>query len=283
MSLPPTNLLHLSRPRFWIYTFGPYIVGLIIGANQPRDLLDWRVLLFAAGFLFPANLFIYGVNDIHDWETDQINEKKSGYENSLPPERRKYLQRALWKYVAPFLVIALLFTNARCILTLLFFAFLSHQYSAPPIRAKARPLIDSIFNLLYVCPAFFAYALLGGENFSWPYIIAAWCWVMAMHAYSAVPDISADKQARVPTIATWLGLRGTLWFCLFLYLGAAFLSFSALTWLSVVLGILYALMMWRSLQAGSEAGVMCLYRWFPLLNTFAGFCLFWRVAWLKWF
>ena len=283
MSLPAINLLNLSRPRFWIYTFGPYIVGLIIGAGTPRDLLDWRVLLFAAFFLFPANLFIYGINDIHDWETDQINEKKSGYENSLPPARRKYLQRALWQYVAPFLLVALFFTNLRCVLSLLLFAFLSNQYSAPPIRAKARPLLDSIFNLLYVCPAFFAYSLLGGQNIVPSFIIAAWCWVMAMHAYSAVPDISADREARVPTIATWLGLRVTLWFCLSLYLCAAILSFSALTWLSLVLGILYALMMWRSLQANSEAGVMKLYRWFPLLNTFAGFCLFWCVALMKWF
>ena len=283
MSLPTLNLLELSRPRFWMYTFGPYIVGLIIGANQPRDLLDWRMILFAAFFLFPANLFIYGINDIHDWETDQLNAKKSGYENSLPPARRKYLQRALWQYVAPFLLIALLFTNARAILSLVLFAFLAHQYSAPPIRAKARPLVDSLFNLLYVCPAFFAYSLLGGQNIAWPFVIAAWCWVMAMHAYSAVPDISADNQARVPTIATWLGLRGTLWFCLSLYLCAAILSFSALTWLSVVLGSLYVLMIWQSLRANSEAGVMNLYRWFPLLNTFAGFCLFWRVALSKWF
>lgn len=45
-----------------------------------------------------------------------------------------------------------------------------------------------------------------------------------MHAFSAVPDIQADSDAKVDTIATWLGGRTTIWVCFALYTIAAVLS-----------------------------------------------------------
>ena len=58
-------LLKVSRPRFWIYIFGPYIVGLIAGVENKTELLSLLYLLFGIYFLYPANLLIYGVNDIY--------------------------------------------------------------------------------------------------------------------------------------------------------------------------------------------------------------------------
>ena len=67
-------------------------------------------------------------------------------------------------------------------------------YSLPPIRAKAVPFFDGITNILYVLPGIMAYLVLHSD-LSRPLVIAAWAWVMAMHAYSAIPDIEADTKA----------------------------------------------------------------------------------------
>lgn len=267
-----------------MYLVGPFVVGLLIGARSPRDLLDWRALCFGMFFLFPANLFVYGVNDAYDFETDARNSKKDLYEARPERSSHRRLLAIAFAICLPFVLIAVLAAPARATAMLAAFFFLAHQYSATPIRAKARPLVDSLFNALYACPAFFAHALLGGQGMVWPWVGAAWCWVAAMHAYSAVPDIGADTEAGVPTIATALGMRSTLLVCAALYALAAALSYSALSWLSILLGAVYLGMMALSLRAGArqgEPGVMKLYRFFPALNSLAGFLLFWRIAWAK--
>jgi 4-hydroxybenzoate polyprenyltransferase len=279
-SLPaqPLRLWSISRPRFWIYTLGPYVVGVLIGLPSLEAARDWRLAAFAAFWSWPANLWIYGVNDVYDFETDARNRKKAGYEHIVEQARQKQLLLWVWATVLPFVALACWSTNSWALAALGAFLLLSHGYSAPPVRAKARPLLDSMFNALYVFPAAFGYALAGGSSLWIPGTLAAWCWVMAMHAYSAVPDISADREARLATIATWLGLKGTILFCAALYLASAALSYPALTGLSLALGSLYTAMMLLSLRAGSEEGVLRLYKYFPLLNTLAGFCLFWRIA-----
>jgi 4-hydroxybenzoate polyprenyltransferase len=51
---------------------------------------------------------------------------------------------------------------------------------------------------------------------------------MAMHAYSAVPDISADREADLQTVATLYGKNGTLLFCIICYLLSIICSIPAL-------------------------------------------------------
>ena len=275
-----SRLFQVSRPRFWFYVFGPFIVGALVGAPDPRAYLSWTSLLWALFFLFPANLLIYGANDIFDYETDRRNAKKQGYELLVTPADHRALWRAIALFCLPFAPL-LLWAPRACWFCLAGFLFFSLFYSAPPIRAKARPILDSVFNVLYIFPGALGYFLTGGHNFSLALFGAAWLWAMAMHAYSAVPDISADQDANVPTVATFLGLRGTLWFCLVLYVGAAGISLPFLGWLSVVLGAIYTILMVRSLGAGTEAGVMKIYRVFPFVNALAGAALWWFAVWQK--
>jgi 4-hydroxybenzoate polyprenyltransferase len=273
----PIKLWRLSRPRFWIYVFGPYIVGLVAAAPSPQHLLSPLVIAFGVLFLFPANILIYGVNDVFDYETDIRNVKKEKYEALLHPHERP----TLWKIVAltnlPFLLL-LPWTSTRCVWAMCGFLFFSLFYSAPPIRAKARPILDSAFNVLYVFPGVFAYFLAGGNNFQLPLFVAAWFWAMAMHAYSAVPDISADRDANIPTVATFLGFYGTLLFCTALYAASALVAFRVLGRLAPLLGLVYIVLMWLSLRSEGEDEVRRIYKWFPLVNTVVGFVLFWAVA-----
>ncbi len=275
-----SRLLRSARPRFWMYVFGPYLVGALCGAATPKQFFSPLALLFALFFLFPANLLIYGVNDIFDYETDRHNAKKRGYETLIPPDQRAQMGRATAFFCAPFLGF-LPFLPRESLLALGGFLFFSLFYSAPPIRAKARPILDSVFNVLYIFPGVFGYFGCGGNNFSPILFFSAWAWAMAMHAYSAVPDISADNQAKVPTVATFLGLKPTLWFCAALYTFAALGSLAALRWLSLLLLAIYLGLMILSLRAGTQSGVLKIYRVFPLVNTLAGAAIFWFVLWGK--
>jgi lycopene elongase/hydratase (dihydrobisanhydrobacterioruberin-forming) len=46
---------------------------------------------------------------------------------------------------------------------------------------------------------------------------------MAMHAYSAIPDIQPDTEAGLTTTAVYLGKQGTLIYCGLLWVAAAIL------------------------------------------------------------
>ncbi len=274
--------LKVSRPRFWIYVFGPYIVGLVAGAVTKGQFYDIRLLLFGLYFLFPANLLIYGVNDIFDYETDKLNEKKSEYETLVTPDK----WHGLWLVIAilnlPFVVVAAL-TAKLAIFAFALFLFLSVYYSAPPVRAKARPLIDSLFNILYLMPGIFAFQMISGINPPWSLVVAGGLWTAAMHAFSAIPDIEADRKAGLSTIATTLGPTGTHLFCLVAYVASSALTYPYLSYMSVALGVIYAAMMIFSKSKSGREGVFGVYRFFPWVNAACGFAIFWYIAISKFF
>lgn len=275
-------ILRISRPRFWLYVLGPYLIGVAAAATSPSDLLRPTTILFGLYFLLPANLLVYGINDIYDFETDAINPKKAGYETLVTPEKRRPLLAWIIALNAPFLVIAV-FAAPGGLPLLLAFGILSIFYSAPPIRAKEVPFLDSIFNILYVFPGLFGYTMLSG-SFAPPVVtITAGFWTAAMHAFSAIPDIEADRAANVETIATKLGKDWTLGFCMACYFAASVLTVAFAPPL-MLFGLMYvSLMRWASYSSSKDDGVFSVYRWFPIINSSSGFLIFWYTAWSKFF
>lgn len=275
-------LSKVSRPRFWLYVFGPYIVGLAAGASTRDDFLRIENLVFGLYFLLPANLLVYGVNDIFDWETDRLNPKKDEYEMLVRPESH----RQLWIWIVllnlPF-VVAACFLAPGALRSLVGFSFFSVFYSAPPIRAKAIPVVDSLFNILYVFPAAFAYQMMTGSFPPWTVIVAGALWTMAMHAFSAIPDIDADREAKVRTVATFLGKNGTILFCLIAYLASAALAFQYLGIWVIIPAAVYATLIGFSWSSKNTDGVFQIYQRFPIVNAVIGFALFWMIAWPKFF
>ena len=78
------TLLSISRPRFWHYLIGPRLIGYTASLSHLGDFGQQRWFwVFLVYFSFPANLLVYGVNDISDGDTDQHNPKKKGYESML--------------------------------------------------------------------------------------------------------------------------------------------------------------------------------------------------------
>ena len=270
-------LFKVSRPRFWLYVFGPYLIGLAAGAASKEDFFRIDSIIFGLYFLLPANLLIYGINDIFDFETDRLNPKKSSYEILVGPESHRSL--AVWIILLnlPFIAAAY-FIAPQTLPSLAGFIFFSVFYSAPPMRAKTIPIVDSIFNILYIFSGAFSYQMLTGLFPPFAVLLAAGLWTMSMHAYSAIPDVDSDREAGLSTVATLLGKNGTLLFCLLAYLSSAVLAFAYLGYFAVVMGAVYVFMIAISFLPSKEDRVFLIYRYFPLLNAGVGFLLFWFVA-----
>lgn len=281
--------LKTSRPRFWIYLVWPYLIWIIAWSQisestNPFSLFSsfslFSFLSFLIYFSYPANLLVYGVNDIFDYETDKLNEKKTGYEWLIGPDKKTALWISIFLLNAPFLLLSIL-PNSESYLRLFLFLLSSLFYSAPPLRAKAKPILDTIVSaFVYISPWFVWYYISWWSDFDWFIFISLLARNMAMHAYSAIPDIEADTQAWLQTVATFYGKKGTLWFCIICYLLAIICALPSLGRFGLVVWWVYLAMM----IATFRSQVFRLYKLFPWINTAVGFVLFWYVlAWKIWY
>jgi 4-hydroxybenzoate polyprenyltransferase len=256
-----------SRPRFWLYLAGPVLVGIAFGARTPADLVTPTTIALTAYFLVPANVLLYGVNDIFDAEIDVHNPKKEGREIRYSGDDVVLLavavsvllggatflvtQPAAWPYLGGFFVLAI-------------------GYSAPPLRFKTTPVLDSISNGLYILPGVAAYATVLGTAPPAPAIVAAWLWTMGMHTFSAIPDIEPDRVAGIRTTATWLGRRRTYVYVGLCWLGAA-VAFGLVDLRVGALLSVYPVFV--AVVGTSEIAVDRAYWWFPMLNSVVGMVL----------
>jgi 4-hydroxybenzoate polyprenyltransferase len=257
-------LLVRSRPRFWLYLAGPVLVGAVFGAGSLEQLLGPVTLILFAYFLVPANLFLYGVNDVFDAEVDRGNPKKDGRES-------RYRGEALTRWVAigsAALGVALLAVLPPAAAPwLLGFLVLGAAYSAPPLRLKTRPPLDSLSNGLYVLPGVAAYAALAGSAPPALAVLGGWLWAMAMHTFSAIPDIEPDREAGIETTATLLGPRLAAAYCGLTWLLAA----GVFALLDTRLGLLFlAYPLLIAAIAIADVEVDRAYWWYPAVNTLAG-------------
>jgi 4-hydroxybenzoate polyprenyltransferase len=211
----------VSRPRFWFYLLGPYTVGCIWGADGYLDLLKPWFFAYFFFFMFPANVLLYGVNDLWDQETDELNPKKEGKEHRVKPGEREALRRLVWAAVGLGLLLTVFQRGMVERLILLGFILLSYYYSAEPIRFKQRPFLDSASNILYALPGVFSYYLTSGTLPPTPVLAAAFMHTFSMHLFSAVPDIAYDTETGIRTTAVVLGRRLSLALCLVLWSGLA--------------------------------------------------------------
>ena len=281
--LPATGgiqyLLSLSRPRFWLYLAGPVLVGVAYGASSLADVASLPVVALFAYFLVPANVFLYGVNDVFDRDVDRENPKKVGEDaRETVFEGQTAVQ---WALVA---AIALLFPVLAVVPMVAWpwialWLFLATNYSAPPLRFKTTPLLDSVSNGLYVLPGVAAYTALAGQHPPTLALVGGWLWTMGMHTFSAIPDILPDRRAGIQTTATWLGARRAYWYCAGVWTAAA-LAFAGVDWRLAIPLLAYPVLA-LGVQR-SNVDVDRAYWWFPSLNVLVGMTLtlggLWRLA-----
>lgn len=212
------TILLISRPRFWGYLVGPYVIGYVAGIQSLNQFSETIFSIHFFYFLIVANILVYGVNDLFDKDTDVNNTKKESKEYVLARSSHHLLKLLIGLSIAFSVLLILLQPSLNDSLLLLLFLILAISYSAPPIRFKSRIVLDFSSNILYAIPGFLAFNHITGSLPSFLFIFSAFCWTSAMHLFSAIPDIIPDKTAGIRTTAVWLGDKKSLLLCSMLWL-----------------------------------------------------------------
>ncbi len=237
------DVLAASRPFSWINTAYPFAAGYLV-ATEGR--VDLALVVGTLYFLVPYNLLMYGVNDVFDYASDLRNPRKGGIEGALadPATARATHRRILRACVAtnvPFLVALLLLGDPLAGLVLALVVLGVVAYSAPGLRFKERPFLDSFTSAMHFAgPLLYALVLVGADLSArsvWPVLVGFVLWGMASHAFGAVQDVRADREGGIASVATAVGAHATV-------LGAAVAYVAAAAVLAVVPwpGVLAALL-----------------------------------------
>ena len=205
------KLFWSSRPISWINTAFPFAAGYYLVLGE----INLTLVLGFLFFLIPYNLLMYGVNDVFDYESDLRNPRKGGIEGALlePKYHRPILLIATLVPV-PFLWYLFVQGDAQSNLILGIVIFSVLAYSLKHLRFKEVPFLDSITSAThFVGPMVYGISLAGGSLGNQTLILitlAFFLWGMASHAFGAVQDIRADREANISSIATVLGARATV-------------------------------------------------------------------------
>jgi len=268
------TLVVSSRPLSWVNTAFPFGLTYYLFVGQ----FDALFVVGTLFFLIPYNVLMYGINDVFDYESDLRNPRKGGVEGALlGPELHRPMVLLSTLLPMPFLVPLILWGSLLSTGVLALALFFVVAYSAKNFRFKEIPFVDSVTSSLhFVMPAVFAMALVGAEltGLSLTLLASFFFWGMASHAFGAVQDVVADREAGVGSIATAIGAKGTVRFAVVLYLVAG-LVVLVTPWplpLIAPVALLYvgALAPWWSVSDQDAWKANRSWKWFLGLNFVAG-------------
>jgi 4-hydroxybenzoate polyprenyltransferase len=278
------QVLGSSRPLSWVNTAYPFGAAYLLAGGR----VDLAFLVGVAYFLVPYNLLMYGVNDVFDYESDLRNPRKGGVEGVVLADRLH--RTTLWAAVLsnlPFLLALTLLGSVASTAVLAVSVFAVVAYSAPVLRFKERPFLDSTTSSThFVSPAVFGMVLAGGR---WTLPVAAglaafFLWGMASHAFGAVQDVRADRAGGIASTATALGAAPTVRLAMSAYAAAGMLALgtgwpTALAALLVV-PYLVSVTPYRSIPDADCEQANAGWRRFLWLNFVTGFLLTQLFIWV---
>ncbi len=218
------QLFWSSRPVSWINTAFPFGATYIFVTHR----IDLTFIVGTLFFLIPYNLLMYGINDVFDYESDLRNPRKGGIEGALLDKR--YHRLTIWSSILlciPFLVYLYAVSDPASMAWLTLFVFTVIAYSAPVLRFKERAFLDSLTSSSHFFgPMVYALSLTQVDMTSretLSCILAFALWGIASHAFGAVQDVIADREANISSIATVIGAKATVRFAFVSYLLAGVL------------------------------------------------------------
>lgn len=279
----PKALFVSSRPLSWVNTAFPFAAAYFVTTGR----LDPTFFVGTLYFLVPYNLAMYGINDVFDYESDLRNPRKGGVEGALL-DRSMHRPTLIAAAVTniPFLVYLVIVGSPLSWLVLAVSIVAVIAYSARGLRFKEKPFLDSLTSSThFVSPAVYG-LVLAGAVFTpqlWALLGAFFLWGIASHAFGAVQDVIADRDAEIASIATVIGARATVRLSVIAYLLAGVLLLFT-SWpgpLAAVLALPYALScaeFWNITDAAAERANRG-WRRFLLLNFVTGFCVTMLLIW----
>ncbi len=277
------QLFIASRPVSWINTAYPFAAAYLLTTRQ----IDFTLVIGTLFFLIPYNLAMYGINDVFDYESDLRNPRKGGTHGAVLDRRMHRI--TLWAAALsciPFVLYLVVVGSPASWLVLAASLFFVVFYSAPPLRLKEVPFADSVTSSIhFFSPAVYG-LVLAGAVWTWQLgavIVAFALWGVASHAFGAVQDVVADREAGISSIATARGARWTVWFSLVCYAAAGAVMLTT-TWpgpLAALVALLYIATVWpfRSITDGTAERATAGWRRFLWINQIAGFIVTLLLIW----
>ena len=192
---------------------GMWLAGSLWSASA-LPLLLWLTL--------PFNLLIYGINDLFDRDTDDANPRKGSIEGArITAADVPLIVRGVIVTNLPFLAYFFVVLPASASVWIVLYTVVFIGYSVPPLRFKARPVLDSFSNAAYAFPLVIV-PLAMGRPVLWWAAFGLMTWSAAKHTFDAVQDIDEDARAGLKTTAVMLRERGVVWWCGVLWAIATF-------------------------------------------------------------
>ena len=267
------EILAASRPLSWVNTALPFLAGAVDVQRGPSLVMALGVLYF----LLPFNLLMYGINDIFDYASDLANPRKQSLEGGLvPPDRRRVIWAAIVATNLPVLAAIALLAPPQGTAAVLLVAGTAIAYSAPPLRTKERPILDSFTSASHFVLPWIAGYLVAGRDVSglpWLIVVAFTAWALASHALGAIQDIAYDRAAGIGSIATVFGAVPTALFSLAGYAVAVAMaiSFGPPAWIAAAALAPYLLLPLAILGRPVESQARLAWRGFLGFNFLTGF------------
>jgi len=269
------QLLLSSRPVSWINTAYPFGAAYLLTTRE----VDWVLVVGFVYFLIPYNLAMYGINDVFDYASDIANPRKGGIEGAvLAPRMHRITLWAAALTNIPFLVVLVAVGSPASWAWLAVSVFAVIAYSAPVLRFKERPFLDSITSSThFVSPAIVGLALAGAPVSAATVVTlgAFFLWGMAAHAFGAVQDVGPDREGGISSIATVIGARATVRLAIGLW-AVAGVAMLLTPWpgpLAAVLAVPYIVNAapWWNVTDDTSGRTNRAWRRFIALNYIAGF------------
>ncbi len=227
------RMLLISRPIFWFLTGSFYLLGVYNFSN-----FSWLSILEFLFFLFTLNFYLYGLNDIYDIKSDQLNKRKGGIQGAiLNKSEIVYLKKIIYILPLLFIILASFSMKLEHILLSLLFIIAAFIYSHPLFRFKEIPLLDTMTSaMVYTSPAFIAFSL-HNSIFNIPkFYFLLILPLMGIHALTTLKDAAYDTKAGIKTIGVFLGKNLTILFMLLTFI-IPFLFFLHNPYITIVLTI----------------------------------------------
>lgn len=232
----------LSRWRQHVsYTIPLVIVGALLAVSQSDASLDWRLLTVTVANIL-AMVFAFMINDVVDAPDDALNLVKT--KSNVISQGLLTYQEGYFLAGGFFLLSAILFYFGGW---LSFFAglgtlLLSYAYSTPPLRLKARPIVDVLSHILMLSGLLILSAYLvydASPNGAWWVIIGVTMASAYGQFYNQFDDFETDKQAELKNTAMLIGKRNTF----FAMTGSAMLTVVSFV-IAIISGVFPAWLGW---------------------------------------
>lgn len=198
------KIIHISRPRLWLYTLGSFLFGVQIAVFQGYVSVLPSIFPFILMLTLPVNLFAYAVNDYFDSDTDSSNPKKDTYEHRATQGGGRQLLHVASFCAGLIVVFAIMQSVLVASLIILWLAII-YTYNVPPFRLKARPVWDMIFAFNFPLWGVIGYVVVAGIMPEVIVYVPLVFFAIAAHLYTAIHDREHDASTGVYTSAVLVG------------------------------------------------------------------------------